>query len=230
MAKASYNSRTYPTKLNKRESKVVETSVIQAKEDIDVENLGAGEGEILTEADSNGKVKAKTLKAGTNVTITQTSEEITITAAGGSGTGSPGGNDTTIQYNDAGSFNGDDEFKWDATDKAINLDGLKIDKLSDPVTLNNDQSSPAQIFSMSASENKYMVIEYSIERGSHNQIGRLLIVNNGSNASVSDDYVNTNDLGITFSVDISASNVILSYTSTNTGNTGTLKLVKRRWA
>jgi hypothetical protein len=92
-----------------------------------------------------------------------------------------------------------------------------------------DNQTDTSFLTASASVNKYMVIEYSIERGSNNQIGRMLVVNNGTTASISDDNVNTASVGVTFDASISGSDIILTYSTTNTGNTGTLKLVKRRW-
>ena len=58
------------------------------------------------------------LAAGSNVTITSASNgQVTITAAGGSG--SPGGNDTQLQYNNGGSFDGISAFTWDDTDLLV---------------------------------------------------------------------------------------------------------------
>tara|TARA_R110001583_G_scaffold27302_6_gene97722 strand:- start:6962 stop:8566 length:1605 start_codon:yes stop_codon:yes gene_type:complete len=58
------------------------------------------------------------LVAGSNVTITSGSTgQITIAAAGGSG--SPGGSDTQLQYNDGGSFGGIGDITWDDTDITI---------------------------------------------------------------------------------------------------------------
>lgn len=52
----------------------------------------------------NGLTGAVILAAGTNITLTPVGNTITISAAGGSG--SPGGSDTQLQYNNAGSFGG----------------------------------------------------------------------------------------------------------------------------
>ena len=58
------------------------------------------------------------LAAGSNVTITSASNgQVTITAAGGSG--APGGNDTQLQYNNGGSFDGISAFTWDDTDLLV---------------------------------------------------------------------------------------------------------------
>jgi len=58
------------------------------------------------------------LAAGINVTITSESNgQVTVSAAGGSG--SPGGSDTQLQYNDGGSFGGISAFTWDDTDLLV---------------------------------------------------------------------------------------------------------------
>lgn len=51
-----------------------------------------------------------TVSEGSNVTITQTGQDIEIAATGGSGT--PGGNDTEVQFNDGGSFAGNAGFTY----------------------------------------------------------------------------------------------------------------------
>jgi len=56
------------------------------------------------------------LTLGTNLSITGT----TLNASGG-GSGSPGGSDTEVQFNDGGSFGGDTEFTWDKTNNKLSL-------------------------------------------------------------------------------------------------------------
>ena len=62
-----------------------------------------------------------TLTAGSNITITNSSGGITIASTGGGGT--PGGSDTQIQFNNAGSFGGSANFTWDGTNVQIGATG-----------------------------------------------------------------------------------------------------------
>ena len=75
------------------------------------------------------------LIAGNNVTITSASNgAVTITANGG--TGSPGGSDTQIQFNDGGSFGGDANFIFNKT-----TDTLVVTNISGSLTHLSDGTS-----------------------------------------------------------------------------------------
>jgi len=69
-------------------------------------------GQLLIGNSGFGPV-ATTLTAGANVTILNTAGGITISATGGSG--SPGGADTNVQFNDAGVFGGEAAFTYNLT-------------------------------------------------------------------------------------------------------------------
>ena len=63
------------------------------------------------------------LAAGTNVTITSSSNgQILIESTAGGGT--PGGSDTQVQFNDAGSFGGDSSFLFNKTTNSLYVEGV----------------------------------------------------------------------------------------------------------
>ena len=64
------------------------------------------------------------LVAGSNVTIASESNgQITISSTGGGGSGSPGGSDTQIQFNDGGSFAGDSGLLFNKTTNVVTVSG-----------------------------------------------------------------------------------------------------------
>jgi hypothetical protein len=150
--------------------------------------------------------------------------------SGMGGTGAAGSTGD-IQYNiGAGVFGADSRLLWDATNGGINLNGALMDALTSSITLLDNQSSPQTILSYTASTYLFATIEYSIARNGSNQVGRLLIVNNGSTVVLDDDNGFTSNPGITFSASLSGGNVLLQYTSTSTGSNATFKCIKRRWS
>ena len=151
-----------------------------------------------------------------------------VAASGGSG--SPGGASGTIQFNNAGVFGGDSELTWDNSGKVLGLNGLDIKALSSSVSLVNNMSSPTTAFSYSASTYPYSIIEYSISRNTARRVGRILVCTDGTNGAGHDDFTDYNDTGIVLSVTVSAGNVNIKYTTTNTGFNGFLKYSIRQWA
>jgi len=128
-----------------------------------------------------------------------------------------------------GNLEGNSLLKWDSTESAVNLNGLYIKTLEGPTVLLNNQATPQVIFSKDAATHRHAVIEYSLVRDGEFQTGRMLLVNDGTGAFVSDDFISTNALGITFSADISGSSVQLLYTSTATGVNANFKYNIRFW-
>ena len=134
-----------------------------------------------------------------------------------------------IQFNDAGTLGADVQFKWNSTNKTINMNGLEISALSTNVSLNDNQISPLTIISLPHADNKHIIVEYSVERNGEYRTGRFLIATNGTIVSFSDDYVETTILGVTFSSTIIGANVAIQYTTTSTGFGANLKHTQRRW-
>lgn len=140
-----------------------------------------------------------------------------------------------IQYKgSSGNLEGDLDFQWDTTSKQLSIGGLKIDKLLGPLTLNDNQTTATTIISYNAAIYKNAIIEYSIERNGENRVGRLLVVNNGTVASITDSSTDTGGVGIggleiVFTATISGSNVLIQYITSATGFTAGFKYSSRRW-
>jgi hypothetical protein len=134
-----------------------------------------------------------------------------------------------IQFNNTGNLDGDSNFRIDQATNSLNLNGLRIGALSAGVTLNDNQVAPALAIQYALSYS-YVIIEYSIQRNTDYRVGRILLANNGTTTSLSDDSVETGTTGIVFSAAVSGANINVNYTSTSTGQTATLKYSIRRWS
>ncbi len=145
------------------------------------------------------------------------------------------GPDESIQYNNGGLLDGSSNFLIDTAGSyigiagAIVLDGLSQSVLSGPITV-VDNTSNGVLFSYPASTFPYAVIEYSVVRDGCYRTGRLLVANDTSITSESDDYIETNATGITLTSTIVGSNVVVMYTSTSTGFNGIFKYSGRSWS
>ena len=95
-----------------------------------------------------------------------------------------------------------------------------------------DATVGGTIFSVSASQSENMMLEYSVVRGTNKRIGHLLIThqNIAGDIPINDVSADTDDLGVTFSAEVSGGNVILKYTSSSTGSGATMKYILKRWS
>lgn len=100
------------------------------------------------------------------------------------------------------------------------------------VSLSDNQSSAANVFTYVAATYPKAIIDYSIDRGSSNiELGRLMVV---TDASASVNITQTTSAlgasGVTLTADYNSSNVRIRYTSTSTGTAPTFKYIARQWA
>lgn len=74
------------------------------------------------------------------------------------------------------------------------------------------------------------IIEYQIREATTNKmrVGRLLIVTNGTDTSITEDSTETADLGVTWNLNVSGGTTQVRYTTTSTGNDRTMRAVIRR--
>lgn len=132
-----------------------------------------------------------------------------------------------VQFNNAGALAADSEFKWDATDKALQLNDLSIGALKGPVTL-VDNTTNGTIFLYPATF-KHAVMECSIERNGAYRTSRYLIVHNGTTVVIQGDSVETADPLVTHDAIISGPDVVVRYTAASTGFNGSFKYSIRKW-
>jgi hypothetical protein len=135
-----------------------------------------------------------------------------VTAAG-----SPG----DVQFNSATMLGADTKFKWDGTDKAIDLSGIKIGALSDLVLLSDNTVNG--LVAQYPMANRFAIISFGIWRDGSYRVGRMLIVNDGLIVNFQDDSIMTNDPGVALSAVISGSDILIYYTTVATGFDGNMR-------
>ena len=149
---------------------------------------------------------------------------------GGGGSTPAAGSPGNVQFaGPSGSLAADSRFNWDSSNGALNLSGLEYVGLSAPMTLADNQVSPATLFAFSTASYNYAMVEYSFSRNGDYRTGTLVIAANSSNVGFTDDYVETNDTGITFYIAATGGTVSVQYATTSTGFTGTYKYSIRKW-
>jgi hypothetical protein len=216
---------TYPLRLNSRESKLATTVVSVSVEQANGATKVANAAERLALPPSDGNLVVQLDNHTLYIYNAGTSSWIAVTGGGGSGT--PGGDDGQVQFNNGGTFDADSKFAWDNTNKQLNLNGFKIESLGSETLLNNQTS--VTLMSFTHAVEKFIVVEYSIERGSDVRLGHLKLATNGVTASLDDIFVNTDDVGVTFSAVVSGLSVEIKYSTTNLGTSATMKYSRRKW-
>lgn len=75
-----------------------------------------------------------------------------------------------------------------------------------------------------------MYIDYILKRGTNYKIGTLVVANSTTSAQVAERaYAQPVDIGVSFGVNISGANVVVTYTSSTIGQAITGKFSIRRW-
>ena len=179
-------------------------------------NLVSGNNEIYQAAISGGLITWTAVSA-FNSSVTPSDGDLVIIQQGNSFadqiakyTGSAWVMNDKIRF-----FNGSDYFEESSLNSA---------------SLANNQAAPANIYSIAYAGSENQIVEYSIVRGSAYEIGRILLTTDGSTVAITVDNAGLSSTGITFSADISGSNMRLRYTSDNSGSTGTMKWSVKRWS
>jgi len=131
-----------------------------------------------------------------------------------------------------GNLAANSQFQWDDANVQLDLNGYKIGTLQ-TLTLLDNQPTPVDIFTHLTSDRRFMVVQYSLERVVLGvvecRIGRLYIVNNSVVASLTDDYTETDDVGVTFSAFVATGVNHFRYITTSNGNDTTFKYHITEW-
>lgn len=137
----------------------------------------------------------------------------------------------SVQYNDGKDLlAGDNSFVWNPVQKTLRLGDLYVTSLTPSITLLDNQDTPIQIATFDPLTYKNLVLEYSLIRNGKPQMGQLLIVHDGVTASIADNFVAINSVGIEFLAGIEGSSLVLAYLSTSTGHNATLRYSMRYWS
>ncbi len=198
------------------------------------------DGELLQDQDTvlftnlntnNNRVYRATITAGPTISWFAESDFI-----GGSPTPTPGEQVTILSGNSFANqkvsytATGD----WLVNDVVRYFDGSKgLDywEKSSIKTVNlANNTSNATIFSVVLSGSENWVLNYSIVRGVTKETGQIYITTNGTDVSLSVNNTFLSDTGTSFSAIISGSDLVVRYTTTNTGSAGVLKFFYSRWS
>lgn len=120
---------------------------------------------------------------------------------------------------------------WLFNEKVRYFNGADYWEQSNIVSAALADNTTAALYTVAWANNEHMIVDFSIVRSTSRETGTLHIVTDGTTAEVTSDssYMNGNS-GITFTASISGANLSLNYTTTSTGNAGTMKYMIRRWA
>jgi hypothetical protein len=83
------------------------------------------------------------------------------------------------------------------------------------ITLNTNQISPATVFTLAQATYDSVIVKYSLQRGSTREIGHMFITHDGTTAAISTIGSELGTTGVTFTADISGSDLRLRYTTNN---------------
>lgn len=78
---------------------------------------------------------ALTITGGTDISTSITGSTLTIDYTGSGGSGTPGGNNTEVQFNNSGSFGGDADFTYNSTTNTLQVVNLVASSIAPPNSL-----------------------------------------------------------------------------------------------
>ena len=105
----------------------------------------------------------------------------------------------------------------------------KLGDILQSFILANNQISPAIVDSWSLSSANNVQINYTINRHGNLESGVLFLITNGTDTNLTQQNSTVGSTGVSFIATVSGSNLLLEYTSSNTGFTGVMKYSAKTW-
>lgn len=125
--------------------------------------------------------------------------------------------------------------EFDGTSFKVNpyarfFNGADYWELSSLQTSDILDNTTAEVFRVAYAGSENMIIDYSIVRGTTKDVGTIHITTDGTDVSrsVTGTYIGSS--GVEFNAYIDTTDLVLEYTSDNTGVSGTMKYFVRRWS
>lgn len=112
-----------------------------------------------------------------------------------------------------------------------NLNGLKYEFMSDPISLTNNTTTPTAFASFNTTGVKFLAIDYSATRGTKSRIGKLIVTHDDSQVYISDTFGETDSLGLVISATLVSNTLSLNYTLNDDNNTNaSLRFDSKSWS
>lgn len=103
------------------------------------------------------------------------------------------------------------------------------DTLFGPLAIMDNQSIPVALITY-PNTLQSAHLEYTIERNGEIQTGRIMLVNDTVDVTLTDDNANTaTELGIIFTGSVDLSGLYINYTSSLTGFPATIRYYEKKW-
>lgn len=154
------------------------------------------------------------------------SYSITGTSVGGSG--AAGEVAVWSTFSDVTSY---PDFSFDTANGSLSIGSgtseIERTKLTEVPLVDN--TSGQLLFQLPHASYQFLVVDYSVIRGSDRSVGSLYITTNGTLTSVAPVFTDLGSPGVTFTADVSGSNVRLFANTSATGTGATLKYAIKRW-
>lgn len=97
-------------------------------------------------------------------------------------------------------------------------------------TINMTNNTTDEVFDVNFTGSENMKMDYSIIRAGIKEVGELFITTDGANVAVAQANANLGATGVTFNASIVGPNIVLEYTTDNSGSSGVLKYFVKRWS